>query len=120
MNKLALIFILLMISFFSEAGETTGAGKEVQTILMANNYSTKRLNDLGLSVRLGEVTGAGKVHVDDLRMLVTKKGIYQVDNLHGIEFNHPSAGKFVKEIKKFSFPAETVKKNKVLAYIISK
>lgn len=123
MNKLGMIFILLMISFFTgivEAGEVTGAGRQVENILNAHNFTPQRLQQMGLKVKLGEVTGAGKVHVDDLRLLVTKKGVFEVDNLHNIKFRHPSAGKFVAEVKSFDFPGKKVQKSNILAYVIAK
>jgi len=123
MNKLGILFILIIISVFSgviEAGEVTGAGRQVQTILSNHNFTPQRLQSMGLTVKLGEVTGAGRVHVDDVRMLVTNKGVYEVDNLHNIKFKHPSAGKFVSEVKSFDFPTRKLKKSQVLAYILEK
>lgn len=122
MNKLAIALLLLMISFFSgvEAGEVTGAGRQVNNILAAHNFTPQKLQSLGLTVKLGEVTGAGKVHVDDVRMLVTKKGLYEVDSLHNIKFKHPSAGKFVSEVKSFEFPTKKVNRAQILAYILEK
>lgn len=123
MSKLGAMIILLLIAFFSgplEAGEVTGAGRQVENILEANNYTKQKLLAMGLEVKLGEVTGAGRVHVDDIRMLVTKKGLFKTNQLHHIKFRDPSTGKFVSEVKSFDFPDIQLNKSKILAFIVEK
>ena len=119
MKTFIMIFIS-MITMSSFAGEVTGAGKVVDSVLKRSGLNKERLQIAGLQVKMGEVTGAGRIHVDDLSHIVTKKEVLSVDNIQHVEFVNPSQGKFTGEVKSFIFPEVKVKKKTVLAYIVKK
>lgn len=112
------ILIICLSSFMIFAGEVTGAGKEIDQVLSNSNLSRAKLEQLGL--KLGEVTGAGKIHVDALEMIVTSKEVISVDNIIHMDFKNPSSGQMVSEVNAFSTLDKTISKQNIKAYIYKK
>lgn len=117
MKNLFLIFFLIL-SFKAFSGEVTGAGKEIDGILAKSNLSRAKLEQMGL--KLGEVTGAGKIHVDTLEMIVTEKSVVSMNNIIHLEFKNPSSGQMVSEVNSFATASDTILKQKIKAYIYKK
>lgn len=103
--KNLILIICLVFSFFSFAGEVTGAGKEIDNVLAKSNLSREKLKSLGL--KLGEVTGAGKIHVDTLEMIVTNDQVISMDDVVHLEFKNPSNGQMVSEIEYFDIASSS-------------
>ncbi|EQC43748.1 hypothetical protein [Bacteriovorax sp. Seq25_V] len=115
-NLLKVIFSFFMFVNIVLGGEVTGAGKEIETILVKNGLSTAKLKSLGL--KLGEVTGAGKIHIDTLEMIVTSKKVISMNDIVHTEFKNPSAGQTVSEVEYFDTSLEVIKKAQIKAFII--
>lgn len=118
MKKIALIIFVVLMSNVVFAGEVTGAGRQVQDVLGKANLTRVKLSQMGLKVKLGEVTGAGKIHVDDIALLVLKNNVVNMNQVQHIEFVHPSQGKYVGEVNSFTVSNESIKKSNILAFIV--
>ena len=112
--RILIAMFLLSTSIF--AGEVTGAGKEVEIILVKNGLSSAKLKSLGL--KLGEVTGAGKIHIDTLEMIVTSKKVISMNDVVHTEFKNPSAGQKVSEVEYYDTSLEIIRKAEIKAFII--
>jgi hypothetical protein len=119
MKKLILIctlFSTLNISLI--AGEFTGAGAVVESVLKRNNLSMAGLRRDGFKVLLGEVTGAGKaVPLDALKFIVTKKDLMPMSEVTHINFKSPSAAKNLSDIKALEFNLKRVSAGNIKAVI---
>ena len=120
MRPLTLIIVIMILSNVVWAGEVTGVGRQVETILKKAQLSKLKLKEMGLKLKMGEVTGAGKIHVDDIALLVMKNKVVNFKSVDYIEFSHPSQAKFVSEVDSFSIDGKPFTRSKILAYIIQK
>ena len=111
---LKLICITLFYTSTLMAGEFTGAGAVVESVLQKNNLSIAKLQNEGFKVLLGEVTGAGKsVPLDALEYVVTKKELMRMNDVTHINFKNPSAAKALGDIRGLEFNGKRVSIGKI-------
>lgn len=109
------IYALSICSTFS--GEVTGAGGPMKTLLKNTGYTNTFLKKNGLTVTLGEVTGAGKVHVDDVHAYLTNDNLLKDSDIIAIDFAIDTPAKRLKDIKSIQFNQIRIIKNQIKAII---
>jgi len=122
--KQILIFLFLCLTVLSiktGAGEVTGAGGPMMKMLAQHGYSTAFLNDNGLKVILGEVTGAGRtLPTEDIEAFLTKTQVLLAQDIVRLDFKNPSLGKTLKDISSVEFVKNTIKKKDIHGVVFKK
>ncbi len=117
------LFFLLSLLFFIQlrAGEVTGAGSIVRDILEKHNLSVQRLESQGYRLLLGEVTGAGgRINLNDVKLLLTKKELFKMNDLTHIDFIFPGPAKAIQDVRYFEFDRERLVPGKIKAIVVEK
>lgn len=83
-------------------------------MLAKHGYSTEFMNENGLKVLLGEVTGAGRtLPTEDIQAYLTKDQIYSAQDIVRLDFKHPSLGKSLKDINSVEFTKGVILKKQI-------
>lgn len=120
-NLIQIIMTCLTLSIItlSQAGEVTvigsGSGSkdmltkmEVLKMLNKRGISRNEISNNGMKIFLGEFTGIGKkLKVDNIRMLLTKKKVFFIEDVEDIRFKDHRAKPTLSNIS--SFELENVK-----------
>lgn len=120
-NLIQIIMTCLTLSIItlSQAGEVTvigsGSGSkdkltkmEVLKMLNKRGISRNEISNNGMKIFLGEFTGIGKkLKVDNIRMLLTKKKVFFIEDVEDIRFKDNRAKPTLSNIS--SFELENVK-----------
>jgi hypothetical protein len=110
-----MIFILTIT--FSHSGEVTGAGGPMKDLLNSHGYTQTFLDANNLKVTLGEVTGAGRVHIDDVQAFVAKNRILSDKDIVKVHYSANGQAQFVNEVKSIEFVKTILKKKQIRAII---
>jgi hypothetical protein len=105
MKSILVIIIFIFSSFSTFSGEVTGAGITIRDLLKNEGHGQNFLIKNDLKVTLGEVTGAGKVHIDDVHAFITKDSLLRGSDIISITFSKNSPGKILQDIESIKFSA---------------
>ncbi|WP_127716165.1 hypothetical protein [Halobacteriovorax sp. HLS] len=117
MKNITLITIIVFTIFSSFGGEVTGAGGPMKNLLEAHGYTSNYLQGNQLKVTLGEVTGAGRVHLDDIEAFVGNGRVLVDREITHIDFEATGSAKTISDIKSIHFGQIKLIKKQIQAII---
>jgi hypothetical protein len=120
MRGLTLVTFLMVLVWMMEvsySGEVTGAG--AAKLLAKHQYDVKVLKKTGHQVLFGELTGAGKrMNLDRVKLILTKKKVFNLDKADHIQFKHPSAAKALVDVDHLEFGNQMIKSSSIEAMVV--
>lgn len=120
MRGLTILTFLMVIAWMmgvGHAGEVTGAG--AAKLLAKHQYDVKVLKKTGHKVLFGELTGAGKrMNLDRVKLILTKKKVYDLNQADHVQFKHPSAAKALIDVDHLEFGNQKIKSTSIEAMVV--
>lgn len=114
MKKVILSSVLFLSCLTNFAGEFTGAGAVVNTVLTRAGFTPQGLRSQGLRV----VAPKGNIQLDDIRYIVTSKKLLEYRDLDHIDFKVPSSASSLSDVRSFEARSQKVRKSEVKALIV--
>lgn len=112
------IMILLLISGVLYAGEFTGAGQELSSLLQARGLSISKLQNDGHQIIVGEFTGAGReIEVDRIRYFSTAKAIYPQQEVIHYQYKYPSDSRSFGDLLALEVQTKNINAREIRAII---
>lgn len=119
MKFIPIILLFIFISLMTQAGEFTGAGKAIDSVLAKHQLSIKELKRSGFKVLDGEITGAGKlVDLSQVHSVVTDKDYIQLNQASDFIYKVGSPAKFIADLEAIEFNQKIIPTKKVKAYFV--
>ena len=117
MKSILIITIYILSIYSTLSGEVTGAGGPMKILLKNTGYTKNYLKKNGLTLTLGEVTGAGKVHIDDVHAYITDNSLLKDSDITTIAFKPDAPAKLIKDIESIQFNEIRIIKDQIKAII---